>query len=225
MIDDVDRALTSWIGSIADGVDVLFSAPLSSTAERPTVSLYLLDIDQAAPVQRSVRRPLEITLRYLVTVFAPNVAEEHRLLGRLVFAALERADLAVDLRAIPPEMWAAFGAVPRPAFALRYPLVVERAARASRVRTAPEVRLAAAAPMRGVVLTPDDVPVARARLVLPGTDLTVYTDNDGHFDLGAAPRAALDSPVRVVAKGGEQLASATVDEGGRVVIRFDPKEI
>ncbi len=224
MIDDVDRALSSWVGSIVEGADVLFAAPLSSAAERATVSLYLLDIDQAAPAQRSVRRPLEVTLRYLVTVFAPDVAQEHRLLGRLVFAALERADLSVELRAIAPEVWAAFGTIPRPAFALRYPLVVERSSQVSRVRSAPEVRLAATSPVRGVVLTSGDVPVPRARIELPHINRAVYTDNDGRFDLGAAPGAVLDRPLRIVAKGVEQLVSVTAEDGGRVVIRFDPKE-
>jgi hypothetical protein len=224
LIDDIDRALASWVSTIVGAADVVLGRPSDDAGVRPTVGLYLLELDHTLPTHRSERRPLEIALRYLVTTSAPDVEQAHRLLGSLVFAALERTDLQVDLRPLAPEIWAAFGVTPRPAFTLRHPLVVERPSRVGRVRTPAEITLGSATGLNGVVLTKADVPVPYARVELPGLDASTYTDVDGRFDLGAVPSDARTKPFRVVAKGADELAPAETGADGRLVIRFDPKE-
>jgi hypothetical protein len=224
MIHDVDRDLASWVSSVAGDVDVIHDRPRDDVLDRPTVFVYLLALDHALPTQRSERRPLEISLRYMLTTGGADVEQAHRLLATLVFAALERADVHVDLTPLAPELWAAFGVAPRPTLILRRALIVERPARVGRVRSPAEINLTPARGLRGVVLTKAGVPVPHARVELPALKVSAYSGIDGWFDLGVVPEAAHDAPLRVVAKGTDALLPAERGDDGRLVIRFDPKE-
>ena len=114
------------------------------------MGLYLLALAGAPPPRTRARTPLQFNLRYLVTTWSPQRQEEHRLLGKLLFAALEREDLEVDLTPLPGELWTALGIRPRPAF------VLEVQARRDR----PEPR---APRVRGPVITHAAITGAAAR--------------------------------------------------------------
>jgi hypothetical protein len=225
MIEEVDKQLREWIGSVAKGVDVGLGAPPAS-AESAAVSCYLLDVQNAVPGTRGHPRTFELSLRYLVTVAGPDPEAAHRLFGELIVAALARPDWQVELRQLEPAFWAAFGVAPRPALFLRCPLVVTRPHRVKAVRHPAEVRLAPVVYLNGRVLTPDDVPVARARVEIAGTQSVTFTDADGHFQLSALPpRDDGDAAaLRVTAKGVEVLVADAVRAAKPLEIRLEPKE-
>jgi hypothetical protein len=227
LIHDVDNDLVRWLASVAeevlDDVAIVWQRPSDDALPRPTVSVYLLELDHMVPTQRSPRRPLEVSLRYLITTSAADAVQAHKLLAALIFAALERPDLQVELKPLPPEIWAAFGAAPRPAVTVRCPLVLERPPLAPRVLKPAEIHVDQAIPMRGVVVTPGGAPVPYARVELPAHAAT-YTDDKGRFDLGLVPAGAGEELLRVVAKGLDKLIASERSESGALLVRFDPKE-
>jgi hypothetical protein len=225
MIDSIDKQLREWVRSIAKGVHVDLAAP-QSTAKETAVSCYLLDVQNAVPGYRGHPRSFELSLRYLITVAGPNAEEAHRVFGNLIVAAMARADWQVEIRPLEPAFWAAFGVAPRPALFLRCPLGVSRPHRVQRVRHLAEVRLAPVAVLSGVVVTPDDVPIARARVEIAGTEAVTFTDQDGHFQLSALPPRDEDdsTPLRVTAKGVEVLVADATRASKPLVIRLEPKE-
>jgi hypothetical protein len=227
LIHDVDKKLVEWVSSVAaavaQDVAVVLDRPRDEAPSRPTVSVYLLEFDHTLPTQRLPRRPLEISLRYLVTAAAADAGQAHGLLESLIFTALERPDLQVDLKPLPAEIWAAFGVAPRPAFTLRHPLVLERPSAAPRVLKPAEINVDLAITLRGVVQTRDGAPVPFARVELPAHAST-YTDEKGRFDFGLVPAGADEEPLRIVAKGVEELIPSKRGASGALVVRFDPKE-
>ena len=119
MLDDVDRSLASFLeGRLAqEKVTISFEAPTADWAERvaragPTVDLFLHDVredltartadwdDVRGPDGRVLGRqpsPRRYLLSYLVSVWAGDAVAEHRLLGMVLEAVLER-------ELIPPEL-------------------------------------------------------------------------------------------------------------------------
>jgi hypothetical protein len=225
MIDDVDRELREWIESVANGVEVDLGAPPAS-AKSEAVSCYLLDVQNAVPGTRGHPRTFELSLRYLVTVAGPDAEATHKLFGNLIVAALARPDWQVEMRQLEPAFWAAFGVSPRPALFLRCPLVVTRPHRVKVVRHPAEVRLAPVVYLNGRVMSPDNVPIARARVEIAGTQAVTFTDEDGHFQLSALPpRDDGDSTsLRVTAKGVEVLVADATRAAKPLEIRLEPKE-
>jgi len=223
MIDEIDRILGEWVGSVISDTDVLLSLPREAVKRR-AVSFHLLEIANAVPSRRDQPRPLEVSLRYLVTTWAQTPDEAHHLLGELLFAALEKVDFQVELKPFAADMWAAFGVAPQPAFLLQVPLMRERPQVVKRVLERPEVRISGITSLAGVVLGPKDVPIARARVELAGSNALAYTDADGRFRFGAVPAAPRTKQLRIVAGGSEQLVSEEPSENQFLVIHFNPKE-
>jgi hypothetical protein len=223
MIDEIDQLMVEWVASVVPDAEVVFDAPRASSAA-PTVHLYLIALQNAVPTRRDHPRAYEIALRYLVAVSAPQPQVAHRLLGQLLVAGLDRADLQVEMPALSPEFWVAFGVAPQPAFLLQRPLTVERPMRAPRVRYPAEVQVVPVGELSGLVLTPDDVPVVRARVELPDLHASTFTDGDGRFRFGAVPAHAQARRVRVVAKGTELVVSRRSADEQPFVIRFQPME-
>jgi hypothetical protein len=125
MIDEVDQRLRAWVGRVLGEVPVSLDVPERESVDR-TVGLYLLELSPA-PEGRTMRRPrLRVSLCYLVTTGADTPEQAHRMLGELVFAALEEPDFEVDVTPVPVALWSALGVAPRPAFRLRVPLERER---------------------------------------------------------------------------------------------------
>ena len=227
MIDQVDRRLKDWIASIQANVDVSLAVPGKAGKGR-SVGLYLFDLIQSPPPRGTKRPPLQLALRYLVTVDDDRPEEAHRLLGELIFAAMGDPDLEVEPEPVPLGLWSAFGVSPRPAFVLRAPLRVEREQpRAKRVQVPIVVNTTAMSPLDGLVLGPGEMPIAGALVEVPSLQLFTHTDFKGRFHFAAVPAVPLGVLLRVKAKGSE----VTVPSGGRerrdggpVVVRFDRME-
>jgi hypothetical protein len=203
MIDEMDRRLRDWAGSVVGGLPVSLAPPGREEAGEAAVSLYLLDLGESPSPRTPGPQPLELQLRYLVTTSARDPEEAHRLLSDLLFAALETEEMQVEMEPVPPALWQAFGVAPRPAFRFRVPLIKDREARpAPRVLEPVVVRAAPLARFDGVVLGPGDVPLAGARVALPALNLSARTDFQGRFHFGAVPRDATGT-LRVEARGRE----------------------
>jgi hypothetical protein len=186
-IDDVDQRLQDWVGSVLAGASVTLSAPVDE-ATGPLVGLYLLDLHPSRLAEGPRRLPLQILLRYLVTTCAERLEEAHAMLGSLVFAAMEQPEFEVDLEPVPAELWTAFGVLPRPAFRLRIPLRLVRPQEDVRlVKTPLEVRGAPIVSMDGVLMGPNEIPIANAQVKLPDCQLATRTDSKGRFSFAAVP--------------------------------------
>lgn len=228
MIDGVDQRLEQWASSVlaTEGgpIEVRSSPPVDAAAT-PCVALHLLDLLPAPATASAARNPpLQITLRYLVTTCAASAAQAHRMLGTLVFAAMEHPELEVELEPLPAGFWEAFGVAPRPSFLLRVPLRRERPEpKVERVRRPAEVRFAALTTLRGRVVGPGDVPLAAAQVELPSLGVTTRTDSDGCFRFAALPAEPVQRQIRVRARGQEMAVTVepTAAPGQSVVIRFD----
>jgi hypothetical protein len=224
LIDEVDGRLKAWLSDLLPGVAISLDAPVDAPAGAE-VSAYLWELAPAAPTGRGRRLPLQITLRYLISSRSDTPEQAHNLLGRVVFAAMEQGEYEVDLTPVPAAAWAALGVRPRPAFLLCAPLRVERQAPpAHRVLQPLVVRQVEMGTLAGQVLAAGSVPVAEAFVaLLPGLELSTYTDAEGRFRLPAVPRPAGPHQLLVRAKGYEQ--SYAVEAAQQpLIIQFEPME-
>jgi hypothetical protein len=223
MIDEIDRRLRAWTESVVEGSTFSLTPP-DDARSGSGVSFYLLALAEKPPTRTTRRAPLQLALHYLVTTWADAPEEAHRLLGELVFAAMETDDFEVDLDPIPPEIWAAFAIAPRPAFVLRVPLRKERPEpEVKRVQTPLVVQVEPVASLYGRVLGPNDTPVMGASVEVPALQIVTRTDVRGRFSFRSVPGGNGGITLRVQAKGQER--SVTVEdptsEASPVVIRFD----
>ncbi len=222
--DQTEAQLREWVRTVDPSADVSLEPP---GVERPGrgVGVYLLDIAPRPAPRGADRPPLQLWLRYLVTVWAEDPADAHRLLLDLVFDALSRDDLEVDVEALPTATWAALQAVPQPSFFVRVPVRRERPEPITKPVLIP-LRLEAGrlAVVAGVVRDTRDQPVSAAIVEIPGLDRATQTDNRGRFQLTAVPGPPAATQLRVRAKRGEVVVPipGEPDLARSMVIQIDP---
>ena len=186
MFDQVDRQVRNWVQTVLGKVQVSLDSPavgnLEAGADGHTesgVSIYLLECASAPPPRGTGRPPLQIMLRYLVTTWANEPEEAHRLLGELLFAALDTQDYDVELAPPTADLWAALGVKPQPAFMLGAKFKQERAEPPTRyVRQPLVVQATPIVSLHGVVVGPGEMPIAGARVEAVG--LNLYERTDAH---------------------------------------------
>src|SRR5271157_5446383 len=100
MIDEVDRRLKDWVKSILEGVEVYLTAPNNAPVQRG-IGLYLMEVAVMPPASTSKLPPLQVALRFLVTSWSEDPEDAHRLLGELVFAAMDNPEFEVELEPVP----------------------------------------------------------------------------------------------------------------------------
>lgn len=203
MIDRVDRQLVDWAARVLGDVEISL-APPGRTQGKPTLGLYLTELLPCPPASGATRMPLQIALRYLITVQWSHREEAHRLLGKVVLAAMQEPDFAVELEPLSAAGWSALGVPPLPSFFIRVPLresrsvqSVPRVTHPATVRYAPGIRL------RGIVVGPGECPIPGARVEVPALGLTTRTNCDGCFEFPRFPGKPDSQTLRVVAKGQE----------------------
>jgi hypothetical protein len=192
MIERIGQEIKDWIGSIISGAEVVLGLP-SDDAQSAQIGLYLMDLSQSNCARVGKLSPLKINLRYLVTARSPRSEEAHRLLGELIFAALQKPEkeapeFEVVVEPLPVEAWSALGAAPQPSFFLRSPLRRERPEPA--VPTVKEPVVLLPSPMRplsGVVYGPGDTPIMGARVELLTLGIATRTDEWGRFRFAGVP--------------------------------------
>ena len=223
MIDQTDRRLQEWVQTTL-GLDAVSLEPPHDGQDGRGISLFLIELREAPAPRGTTRPPLQLALRYLITAWAPEPAESHRLLGELVLAAMEQPDFQVELEPSPPALWTALGVTPRPAFFLRIPLRLERPEPpVHRVRVPLVVRAAPMTTLQGTVVGPGDVPIMGARVELVGLGTPAYTDSAGHFAFTGVPGEMPSHRLHVQAKG--RAIDLTLDqtalEREPLIIRFE----
>lgn len=176
MIEQVDDELAGWVGEVLPGASV----SLARDADAAVV-LDLVELGDLPPARGTGRPPLQVALRYRVSAHDADVREAHRRLGELLFAAMQSPQYEVDLSAPA-------GSDARPSFVLTVPL-----RKPLGEAVPPPVReplVMRGAPMRalaGVVLGPEDVPIADAFVELPLLGLATRSDRRGRFTFAAVP--------------------------------------
>ena len=223
-MDEVDQRVEDWIGTVLQNVKVTFSAPTTGNSGSG-ISCYLLEFGESPPGRGTKRPPLRFTSRYLITAWADEPREAHKLIGALVFAALENADFEVDLKPPSMEVWRAFGVHPLPSFVTEFLCVKARPESVAKPVHAVEVNTSPVTSLQGVVVGPGDLRIAGARVEIPALRLATSTDSRGQFEFSLVP-SALPNTLRVRAKGKTHsvVADAVNSDGGPLVIQFDQLE-
>jgi hypothetical protein len=203
MIDEIDRQLTGWIGTILDKASVSLAPPGPPDSAKG-VGLYLMELVQSQATRGTRRPPLLMTLRYLVTTQAPKPEDAHQMLGALVIAALQNPDFEIEQDPLPLSLWTTLGIAPRPAFVLRVPFRQERPEqRAPLVRKSLVVKQLPIRTFGGQVVGPQNIPIMNARVDMPSLDLTTTTDSKGRFYFSSVPAVSGARLLVIRAKGQE----------------------
>ncbi len=222
MIDQIDQQLQTWIQETLR-VPATLSDP-TPPPQKPCIVFSLIELSERPALRSLHRPPLQITLHYLITAWDDSPTESHRLLGELIFAAMDHPNYEVALDPLPTTLWTAFGAPPRPAFILRVPLRRDRVETAAPLVRAPlNSQLVPTAHLEGRILGNGDIPLAGAIVEYPTLSITTRTDSQGCFrlpDLSSEP----DSPRRLRIQAREKHFEITVTRlSGKepLVIRLD----
>ena len=126
MVHLVDQRLKVWVQGIAKEMDVSLAPPNPQKTGRG-VCLYLMEIAQAPPPSTGKLSPLQLALRYLVTAWSDEPEHAHRVLGELMFAAMENPGVFCEWSAIqPPSRYGQLLACPHVLLLCRIPLRKER---------------------------------------------------------------------------------------------------
>ena len=218
-IDQVTEHLCAWAKEVTDGAPVSL-APPTAPPEALQVHVFLLDVVRKPVLRGPDQPPLQVQLRYLVSVWGPDPAAAHHALHQLVFDALARPDLEVDETPPPAALWSALGAVPRPAFTLRVRLQVERyEPMVPLVRRAETHVEAALATLHGRLLVPsagstdETMALSGARVEVVGTRNSALSDQSGHFRLDNVLPGE-DGTLRLAVQAKGRRTEVTVHEMG-----------
>jgi hypothetical protein len=222
MIEGIDEKLVEWVGALLGDVEVSLGAPEEKKTD--SIGLYLTDILPSSPAHVARRPPLQVTVRYLITAWAERPIDAHRMLSRLLFAAMEHPEFEVDLEEMPTQIWTAFGVKPRPSFKIRLPLRFERTDLTEhRVGGPIELRRAPLSAMKGVVMGPGGQPLGNARVGLPACGLSTNTDSRGRFAFESVPVRSAGLQLHITARGREMVRAVRPTEmnEGEFIIHFD----
>lgn len=228
MLDETSRTILAWASDVSGVEHTTLSLPDSSLST-PQVSVLLTDFSDHPPMRGNGRSPLQFIARYHVLVAAPDPEDAHRILGELIFAALENPTFDVDLHPIDSGHWQAVGAAPLPSFMLRIPVRRPRPeSKAPYVRKPITIQMEPQSVLEGTVSSPDNAPVPSARVELlatgdSGAAASTFTDVAGRFRMTVGP-ISQDSRVRVSARNFSVTARIddAIDSDGIVRLRFDP---
>jgi hypothetical protein len=223
LIQETDRALCDWVGSVLPKSKGKVLLEPSTDGQPADVLLRLIELADMPPARGTRRPPLQVLLRYLVTVGGADASEMHGRLGDLLFAAMEHPDYEVELGSVAPSAWAALGTAMQPSFVLAVPVrkpVPE--APAKLVKGPLDVRGSIVSHLDGVVLGPGDVPVPDAFIEFPALGLAERSDTRGRFRFAAVPSGPGPYQLRVRAKAGEFPFSVdNADRDEPVELRLD----
>ncbi|MBI1257366.1 MAG: hypothetical protein GC204_07840 [Chloroflexi bacterium] len=216
MIDQIDERLKTWVTSVVGAVNVAFTSPGEMQAD-PVVHLYLMKIVPVLATQDASHPPKQVKLHYLVAVRAADPEATHKLLGELIFAALDSTDFEIDYDPITPETWLALGTELQPGFVIQVPFTRERPVPDTQLVRVPMVTHATSiTSLQGVVIGPKDLPLAGVLVELPTLRQYQRTDSRGRFRFPTVPAAPATKLLRVSGKGHE--LEVNVEQGAEPVI-------
>ncbi|MGK7872173.1 MAG: carboxypeptidase regulatory-like domain-containing protein [Xenococcaceae cyanobacterium] len=199
----LDQRLRKWVSTVLGEVQVSLAAP-QDASEGKGVSLYLMDLLCQPPEHDSRQVKFKILLYYLVTTWAEEPEEAHRLLSELVFATLEVLEFEVQLEPVPISVWTAFQIKPRPSFRLCIALerILHQQA-APPVIVSPIIQSSPNTSLLGFVLAANELPLVGAKVELPALKLATRTNNEGQFRFANLPATSAPKILKIKAKGRE----------------------
>ena len=223
MIDQIDERLSAWVEGVLGGIKPQLTPPKDADGTL-AVNLYLLELVDDPLRRNTTRPPLQPALRYLVTTYADEPKDAHRLLGMLVYAAFAHTEFEVELKPLPHNSWSAFKIAPRPAFILRVPLPHEwPTLTVPLVREGATTQGVAMVSFFGRLLGPNRIPLANARIQVPDLQRYAHTDAHGNFILSGIPAAPRLKTLQIMARQRTMTVrlAATGSEAQPVEILFD----
>jgi hypothetical protein len=228
VIDQVDQLLKEWVAEVIPEVEIQFGPPRGSKDSKGSVDLYLVELLPLAPASDSRRLSPQILLGYLITTWADTPEGAHRMLGNLVFAAMEDSRFEVELVPLTAQTWNAFNVEPQPSFMLRHPLRLERAERdVSLIRKPIDVRKVSLAGLDGIVIGHENIPIANVRVELRDHQMATRTDSKGRFRFGSVPTQPLVKQFCIEGRGRKMIVEVEhgADEKKPLIIHFDATEV
>lgn len=220
MIEKADEEVTKWARAVLPTVDVTLGPPVQES-DAPAVSLHLLELSHLPPARGAGPVGMQASARYVVTTAAADAETAHRLLGTLLFAAMERPDFDVGYHPVPPGLWAGAEVIPRAAFTLGVRLRIEpHVDPVPLVRGPLVVNGTPIGPLVGTVVGPGDIPVADAFIRLPALSASTRSDHRGRFRFATVPYG-VPTDILVRAKASEfPFTIASPPDSEPVVLRL-----
>lgn len=213
MIDEIDFRLKKWIATVIDSTfQVSFDHP-GKIENKPTVSVYLFNLDNSMPASVAREIPFQVNLSYLLTVQSSNQMESHQTLGKLLFAAKDQSDFEVGFHSLPSGFWRAFGTVPLPYFIIRLQLIKQRKEeQVPRIIEPPRIDIGNLTSLDGIVLGPNNIPIAAAKITLDHSKTIFYTDKNGCFSIATDLTSRKSFNCKIDAKGKKFSISVPFEE-------------
>ena len=223
-INEADEALCRWVKSVITTESIAFGAP-TAAASGSAVNAYLLIFAPAASHGMQSDTPMQLLLRYLITVWAESPEREHELLTKLAFGALQQSDFQVGFEALPDSLWSAFAITPRPCFFITVPVMQFRATTPVRLVEKPLITHPA---FRGIiagrVVDGKGEPVPNARITLPPLFDGAVSEAGGKFVFRNIPAELtykqIGSAFKVTVNGREREVSVVQDDRSDGAISF-----
>lgn len=220
--DDVTRGFIAWAGSVLPGL-AISCRTLSDKTVSEGIDVRLLGLEPR-PSPRVASPPMVVALDYLVSVRAADAFAEQHAAAELLFAALDLPDCTIRTDLPAHALIGALGLPAAPAFILQ--LTLSRPREVDRhpplVRFPMVLRATDIDALEGEVRGPQDMPVAAAKVSLPGSHRTVRTDARGRFRLPGVPSGGDPVELEIQARG--VTARAEARPGRPVIIRL-PLEV
>lgn len=224
-IDEIDEWLANWITERLEVATVSFDPPGGESSARG-VSVFLQQLVDAPPPRTTEPTPLQVILQYLVSTWAETPQAAHRILGDLVFEAMQTEEFELQLDGPENAFWKNLEIPPRPSFFIRMPFRRERPRPDARMVEQPlVVETAQVRPMGGRIVGPEDVPISGASVELPAFNTRTKTDRKGRFRFEAVPAHSESERLIVRAKGttSETRIDLSDDESDLFTIRIQPE--
>lgn len=186
MIIGINSLLEKWVRDTLG--EVKFSLDVPSDSLEESINLYLLEILPGQEARGTARPPLRLTLHYLVSAFCKETSQAHRNLSSLAFSVLENREWNIVKRENLSSIWKDFGLAPRPSFLLEVPCRKSRPEKTAPPVTQPHVlERTPLEQLNGLVLGPNNFPMAGMRVEILGTGRVTKTDHNGKFRIPGFP--------------------------------------
>jgi Carboxypeptidase regulatory-like domain/Pvc16 N-terminal domain len=200
LIEQATGRLQSWIEASLGSTAIVLRPP-ASEQEGEGVSLYLFEL-RPEPVARSTKlNRVEVSLRYLITAWGDS-SKAHEFLDKLLVALTDHSDFQIEREPVPLEFWNALKVRPQPALVVRCKSSYDIPQRPPKLVRKVVMDTVEAASLTGVLLGPDNIPIAGALVEFPSLQANTKTDESGRFTFPLVPANGTGT-LKIFAKGQE----------------------
>ena len=222
------RGLDDWIRTVAGEVRIDRGAPpvaaVAAADGAATIHVLLLGIDGPLDPNDARRGHRRFALQHLLLASEAEPMRAADLVATLLIAGLDHPDFDARAADCADPLWATLGIAPRPGVRLAVPwLVAHGTTPAAPVREPIALAFARLDSLEGLVVGPDDLRIAGARVRLSGTGRVATTDGLGRFRFDGVAPAGSTLRIEVVARGKSTRVAAKLPDGARPLrIEIDP---